>query len=281
MISGEAKVDADPLARHGAWNPVPDRLTTQWFADGAADRADANGGTLDLTPDLVDHVITATVTAARVGYDPVTATTGATTAVAPGTFTVTRSPASQVQAEASARRSPSTRVPTSRATQTSRSSGCATASRSSTPRARRTVITALDLGGPDLRAGHRDPGGLRPTVLITPDTAPVRAAPSVRLSSAEKLNHRVRLTDHRRQRVRRRRHRHGRGPGRGGFRQDVDPASRRRPGQRRRPAEGSAGATGDLPGQSDAGAGDPHRLRVHAMTALPERQDDDRQPTGL
>jgi hypothetical protein len=63
----------------------------QWLADGEPVPG-AMGLTLALTPDLVDKVISARVTATKSGYDPVTATSAPTAPVAPGTISAATGP---------------------------------------------------------------------------------------------------------------------------------------------------------------------------------------------
>lgn len=90
-ISGEAKVDATLTLDGGTWNPTPSGLAYAWFADGQPIPG-AEGTSLTLTPDLVGTTITASVTATRDGYDPVTVYADATAPVAPGVFSITRGP---------------------------------------------------------------------------------------------------------------------------------------------------------------------------------------------
>ncbi|GAB6985461.1 CHAP domain-containing protein [Nocardioides pyridinolyticus] len=92
-ISGTAKVEGTLALDTGSWDPKPDSLAVQWYADGQLVEGTSPGATtLTLTPDLVDRVITATVTATRSGYDPVLATAAPTERVAPGTIRVTTPP---------------------------------------------------------------------------------------------------------------------------------------------------------------------------------------------
>jgi surface antigen len=89
-ITGVAQVESTLALSPGTWTPAAD-LTFQWLADGQP-VAGATGTTLDLGPDLVNRTITATVTASREGYDPVTAAAAPTAPVAPGTFKITTAP---------------------------------------------------------------------------------------------------------------------------------------------------------------------------------------------
>jgi hypothetical protein len=92
-ITGDPKVDSTLELSPGAWNPVPE-LSFQWLADGQPIDG-GTGPTLDLGPDLVNRVITATVTATREGYDAVAVTTAPTAPVAPGTFEIITAPSLQ------------------------------------------------------------------------------------------------------------------------------------------------------------------------------------------
>lgn len=92
-ISGTSQVEETLSLDTGSWDPKPDTLAVQWFADGQLiEGTDPAATTLPLTPDLVDRVITATVTATRTGYDPVLATAAPTEPVAPGTIRSTTAP---------------------------------------------------------------------------------------------------------------------------------------------------------------------------------------------
>ena len=92
-ISGTAKVEDTLSLDTGTWDPAPQRLDVQWYADGQlVEGTDPASTTLPLTPDLVDRVITATVTATRTGYDPGLAPAAPTAPVAPGTIRTTAAP---------------------------------------------------------------------------------------------------------------------------------------------------------------------------------------------
>lgn len=92
-VRGQAKVDETLTLDTGSWDPKPDSLTVQWYADGQLVEGVEPGATsLPLTPDLVDTTISATVTASRSGYEPVVATTAPTAQVEPGTFRITTPP---------------------------------------------------------------------------------------------------------------------------------------------------------------------------------------------
>ncbi|WP_395691968.1 CHAP domain-containing protein [Nocardioides sp.] len=95
QISGEPRVDSVLTLDTGTWNPTPDGLTVRWLADGQPIEGATGGTSLPLTPDLVGTAISATVTATRSGYAPVTVAAPATTPVAPGTFAVTDPPSVQ------------------------------------------------------------------------------------------------------------------------------------------------------------------------------------------
>lgn len=91
-LSGTPQVDQTLTLDTGSWTPAPDALTVQWLANGQPIEGAAADPTLTLTPDLVGTTISATVTATRDGYDPVSATTAPSAQVAPGTFTVSTPP---------------------------------------------------------------------------------------------------------------------------------------------------------------------------------------------
>ena len=91
-ISGRAQVDSELTLDTGVWSPTPDALDVVWLADGQPIEGVSGAATLALTPDLVGTSISATVTATRAGYEPVSAAAAATEPVAPGTFTVTAPP---------------------------------------------------------------------------------------------------------------------------------------------------------------------------------------------
>ncbi|WP_036570836.1 CHAP domain-containing protein [Nocardioides sp. URHA0032] len=91
-LSGVSQVDSTLTLDTGTWTPAPDALTVQWLADGQPIEGATGAPTLSLTPDLVGATISATVTASRAGYDPVSATTAPSAPVVPGTFTVATAP---------------------------------------------------------------------------------------------------------------------------------------------------------------------------------------------
>lgn len=92
-LSGTAKVDETLSLDTGGWDPTPQTLTVQWYADGQLiEGTTPETTTLPLTPDLVGTTISATVTATRSGYEPVVATTAPTQPVEPGTFRITTPP---------------------------------------------------------------------------------------------------------------------------------------------------------------------------------------------
>ena len=92
MISGDVQVDHTISLDTGSWSPTPDGLAVAWFADGQPVEGADGGTTLALTPELVGTRISATVTATRAGYEPVTVNAAPTEPVAPGTFTVSTLP---------------------------------------------------------------------------------------------------------------------------------------------------------------------------------------------
>ncbi|MGB0098666.1 MAG: CHAP domain-containing protein [Nocardioides sp.] len=92
-LSGVAKVDSVLTLDTGTWSPTPGSLSIRWFADGQRIEGSGTGSTtLPLTPDLAGRAITASVTANRSGYDPVSADSAPSKAVAPGNFRITAPP---------------------------------------------------------------------------------------------------------------------------------------------------------------------------------------------
>ena len=90
-LGGVTQVDSTLTVDTGTWDPVPDSLSVQWYADGVAIDG-AIDSHLALGPELVGRVITATVTAQRDNYDSVTVTSAASEQVAPGVFKVEHEP---------------------------------------------------------------------------------------------------------------------------------------------------------------------------------------------
>ena len=90
-ISGTPQVDQVLTASAGSWTPAG-TPTYQWLADGAP-IAGATGTTYSPGPDDVRKQISVQVTMNQTGYAAATATSAATSAVAPGTFLNTRAPA--------------------------------------------------------------------------------------------------------------------------------------------------------------------------------------------
>ncbi|KQW52897.1 hypothetical protein ASC77_00860 [Nocardioides sp. Root1257] len=90
-ISGKLQVTATLSLSQGAWNVTPDSTTVQWYADGQP-ISGAVGSTLKLAPELAGRAISATITANRAYYDPVTVSTPVTAAVAPGNIKTLRTP---------------------------------------------------------------------------------------------------------------------------------------------------------------------------------------------
>ena len=98
-VSGTAAVGQQLAGTVGQWRPVPDSFGYQWFADGTlVPGADgtlvpgATGTSYELTPAELGKQITLSVTAYRAGVDPITTTSLATNAVAPGSFTASPVP---------------------------------------------------------------------------------------------------------------------------------------------------------------------------------------------
>ncbi len=85
-ISGAASVGAVLTATPGSWLGDP-ALSYQWLANGAAVPG-ATAPTLTLVPAHKNTTITVTVTGAKEGYDPVSATSAPTARVGPGALKV-------------------------------------------------------------------------------------------------------------------------------------------------------------------------------------------------
>jgi len=96
-ISGSPVVGQKLSASSGSWDPAPDAVTYQWFADGQAIK-DATASTLNLGPGRVGQQISVQVAASAQGYASAIATSAATTDVAPGEITTVAQP--QVSGEA-------------------------------------------------------------------------------------------------------------------------------------------------------------------------------------
>jgi surface antigen len=89
-VSGNAQVDQVLTANPGSWTPAG-TPSYQWLADGNP-IAGATGTTYSPTADDLRKQIAVQVTMKRAGYAAATATSAATSAVAPGTFLNTRAP---------------------------------------------------------------------------------------------------------------------------------------------------------------------------------------------
>jgi surface antigen len=88
VISGEPRVGAALTVTKGTYAPGSTAKTVQWQADGTP-IAGATGWSLDLGEEQAGAVVTATVTATRKGYDPVTVSAAPTSAVLGGEVKVT------------------------------------------------------------------------------------------------------------------------------------------------------------------------------------------------
>lgn len=89
-VSGAAQVGTVLQANPGTWSPTAER-SVQWLANGVA-LPGRTGLRLAVTPDLLGKTIAAKVTGNRTGYKPVTVTSKATKAVAPGVITPSEPP---------------------------------------------------------------------------------------------------------------------------------------------------------------------------------------------
>ncbi|MGZ6751330.1 MAG: CHAP domain-containing protein [Nocardioides sp.] len=82
---GVATVDHELTVTAGGWDPAPDSVTYQWYADGQMLEG-VTQSTYTPGPAQVGQALTVVTTASRVGYDPVTATSAATAPVREATF---------------------------------------------------------------------------------------------------------------------------------------------------------------------------------------------------
>jgi len=82
-ITGTAKVGSTLTAASAAWGPAPVALSYQWSRDDE-EIDGATSSTYVLTGADVDAVITVTITGTKSGYNPDSATSDGTSAVAPG-----------------------------------------------------------------------------------------------------------------------------------------------------------------------------------------------------
>ncbi len=88
VVTGDARVDGSLRSTAGSWFPAPTAVSYQWSADGVPVPG-ATGSAFVPGPDHVGKAVTVTVTAAKEGYTDVSATSAATSVVAPGTLTAT------------------------------------------------------------------------------------------------------------------------------------------------------------------------------------------------
>ncbi len=91
VLTGTAAVGQQLTGSVGQWRPTPDSFGYEWFADGTPIPG-ASGSSYQLTPAELCKQITLAVTAYRAGVDPITTTSVATAAVAPGSFTLSPIP---------------------------------------------------------------------------------------------------------------------------------------------------------------------------------------------
>jgi len=192
-ISGTPKVDGTLWLAEGSWDPVPDDLTMQWYADGAPIPG-ADGLSLALTPELVGSTITASVTATRRGYEAVTARAAAAAPVAPGTISVLRQPSvtgtakpGEVLEVDSGRYQPGDDAVTTSVQWL----------RDGVPVLNATgptyQVTALDLGARITAEVTVDRYGYDRLVEASGPTAVVRTTPRIKVAK-ERLKHRVKFT---------------------------------------------------------------------------------------
>jgi surface antigen len=188
-ISGQPQVEHTLTLDGGTWTPEAD-LAYRWYADGEPVRG-ATGAVLELTPDLVDRVLTATVTATRQGYEPVTATTAGTAPVAPGALTVVDQPS--LAGTARIGETLSVEQGTFRPSDAAASVQWL---RDGEPVLNATgptyVVTELDLGARISALVSLSRAGYEPTDLQTARSAVVQSTPRLGFER-ERLRHRVRL----------------------------------------------------------------------------------------
>lgn len=91
VISGEPTVDSTLTASPGTWEPGGTRYAYQWLADNAPIEG-ATQPTLTPGPELVGKALSVTVTARKLGYSPVSATSSQTSPVQPANFIPTVPP---------------------------------------------------------------------------------------------------------------------------------------------------------------------------------------------
>ena len=91
-IEGTPEVEETLVASGGRWSPRAQTRAFQWKADGQP-VAGATGRRLTLTPDLVDKVMTVSVTATHEGYRDLTATSAGTARVTGAALVVKEAPA--------------------------------------------------------------------------------------------------------------------------------------------------------------------------------------------
>ena len=91
VIEGTPEVDQTLVADGGRWSPRAQTRSFQWRADGEP-VAGATGRRLTLTPDLVDKVMTVSVTATHEAYRTLTATSAGTAPVAAAPIVVEDEP---------------------------------------------------------------------------------------------------------------------------------------------------------------------------------------------
>ncbi len=87
VISGTPQVDQPLTTTSGSWNPTPQSISYQWFADGTPIDG-ATSPTFVPGPAQVDRQLSVAATATKAGYDDVTAVSISSAPVALGQFSV-------------------------------------------------------------------------------------------------------------------------------------------------------------------------------------------------
>ena len=177
LIEGTPEVGQTLAADGGRWSPRAQTRAFQWKADGQP-LDGATGRRLTLTPDLVDKVMTVSVTATHEGYRTLTATSAGTGPVAAAPIVVEEEPVMEGTPLLGE---------TLRLTTVGTASPDATRSlqwmRDGTPvrgaTTRRYELTRDDLGSSITARVTWSREGYRDAVEETPTTEPVRSVPTV------------------------------------------------------------------------------------------------------
>jgi surface antigen len=179
-IVGDPVVDATLTADPGSWDPVPDALSYQWLADGVPVPG-AGQPTLTPSADVMGKQLSVRVTAARAGYAGVAATSPATAAVIPGTFTMAGTPSVTGTPWLGQTLTVDLGAATPQATTTVQwLRGGAPIPGATGPTYR---PSAADLGARISARGQLTRPGFTPAAVLTPPTARVRTVPALTLTT--------------------------------------------------------------------------------------------------